>query len=103
MPPPHADHPTQSSEGVYVANFDCSATGFSPQAMDSSHLALVAFLLKYEGFEHYYCDRNLSMGMNLNNMAKMLKCTGNDDIVTTKADDGGDTITFMFKSPSKNR
>lgn len=86
---------------VNDANFDCSATGFSLQAMDSSHVALVALLLRSEGFEHYRCDRNLSMGMNLNNMSKMLKCAGNDDIITIKADDGSDTVTFMFESPSK--
>ncbi|MQL95832.1 hypothetical protein Taro_028503 [Colocasia esculenta] len=86
---------------VTDANFDCSATGFSLQAMDSSHVALVALLLRSEGFEHYRCDRNLSMGMNLNNMAKMLKCAGNDDIITIKADDGSDTVTFMFESPSE--
>ncbi|KAL0369756.1 UNVERIFIED_CONTAM: Proliferating cell nuclear antigen [Sesamum angustifolium] len=84
---------------VNDANFDCSATGFSLQAMDSSHVALVALLLRSEGFEHYRCDRNISMGMNLNNMAKMLKCAGNDDIITLKADDGSDTVTFMFESP----
>lgn len=87
-------------ELVNDANFDCSSTGFSLQAMDSSHVALVALLLRSEGFEHYRCDRNLSMGMNLNNMAKMLKCAGNDDIITIKADDGSDTVTFMFESPS---
>ena len=86
---------------VNDANFDCSATGFSLQAMDSSHVALVALLLRAEGFEHYRCDRNISMGMNLNNMSKMLKCAGNDDIITIKADDGSDTVTFMFESPSK--
>lgn len=85
---------------VTDANFDCSASGFSLQAMDSSHVALVALLLRSEGFDHYRCDRNLSMGMNLANMAKMLKCAGNDDIVTIKADDGSDTVTFMFESPS---
>ncbi|KAK6135904.1 hypothetical protein DH2020_030391 [Rehmannia glutinosa] len=83
---------------VNDANFDCSATGFSLQAMDSSHVALVAFLLRAEGFDHYRCDRNLTMGMNLGNMAKMLKCAANDDIVTIKADDGTDTVTFMFEN-----
>ncbi|MBA0609302.1 hypothetical protein Godav_021379 [Gossypium davidsonii] len=87
---------------VNDANFDCSATGFSLQAMDSSHVALVALLLRSEGFEHYRCDRNISMGMNLGNMSKMLKCAGNDDIITIKADDGSDTVTFMFESPSKS-
>ncbi|KAH9303213.1 hypothetical protein KI387_014796, partial [Taxus chinensis] len=88
---------------VTDANFDCSATGFSLQAMDSSHVALIALLLRSEGFEHYRCDRNMSMGMNLNNMAKMLKCAGNDDIITIKADDGGDTVTFMFESPNQDK
>lgn len=87
-------------ELVNDANFDCSASGFSLQAMDSSHVALVALLLRSEGFEHYRCDRNMSMGMNLNNVAKMLRCAGNEDIVTLKADDGSDTVTFMFESPS---
>ncbi|KAH7286717.1 hypothetical protein KP509_32G019600 [Ceratopteris richardii] len=31
---------------VTDANFDCSSTGFSLQAMDSSHVALVALLLR---------------------------------------------------------
>lgn len=88
---------------VNDANFDCSATGFSLQAMDSSHVALVALLLRSEGFEHYRCDRNISMGMNLTNMAKMLKCAGNDDIITIKADDGSDTVTFMFESPTQDK
>ncbi|KAK9055335.1 hypothetical protein SSX86_026418 [Deinandra increscens subsp. villosa] len=90
-------------ELVTDANFDCSATGFSLQAMDSSHVALVSLLLRSEGFEHYRCDRNLSMGMNLNNMSKMLKCAGNDDIITIKADDGSDTVTFMFESPTQDK
>ncbi|KAB2607035.1 proliferating cell nuclear antigen-like [Pyrus ussuriensis x Pyrus communis] len=88
---------------VNDANFDCSSSGFSLQAMDSSHVALVALLLRSEGFEHYRCDRNISMGMNLGNMSKMLKCAGNDDIITIKADDGSDTVTFMFESPTQDK
>ncbi|KAG5253781.1 proliferating cell nuclear antigen family protein [Salix suchowensis] len=88
---------------VNDANFDCSSSGFSLQAMDSSHVALVALLLRSEGFEHYRCDRNMSMGMNLGNMSKMLKCAGNDDIITIKGDDGSDTVTFMFESPTQDK
>jgi hypothetical protein len=145
---------------VTDANFDCSPTGFSLQAMDSSHVSLVALLLRADGFEHYRCDRSISMGMNLANMvraltsgrpcrragaaratpaaayraaagrggppsaarrcvaaaadarrraarrclpglrlqSKMLKCAGNDDIITMKADDNGDVVTFMFEN-----
>ena len=31
--------------------------------------------------------------------SKMLKCADNEDIITMKADDAGDVVTFMFESP----
>ena len=69
---------------IVDANFECSAAGFSLQAMDSSHVSLVSMQLRADGFDHFRCDRNLSMGINLGNMAKMLKCAGNEDVVTMK-------------------
>ena len=44
------------------ANFDCNSTGFSLQAMDPSHVSLVSLNLRADCFEHYRCDRNVSMG-----------------------------------------
>lgn len=49
---------------VTDANFDCSGAGFNLQAMDNSHVSLVAMQLRADGFEHFRCDRNLSMGKN---------------------------------------
>lgn len=69
--------------------------------MDSSHVSLVALFLRSEGFAHYRADRNLSLGINLQNMAKILKCSGTDDTITLKADDNGDQVEFMFESPSQ--
>ena len=85
---------------VSDANFDCNATGVSLQAMDSSHVSLVTMLLRAEGFDPFRCDRNQSLGINLNSMNKILKCSGNDDVITIKAEDGGDMVTFVFESPS---
>merc|ERR1712167_94845 len=59
---------------VTEANFDCDASGISLQAMDSSHVSLIAMQLKADGFEHYRCDRNVSIGMNLASLSKILKC-----------------------------
>jgi proliferating cell nuclear antigen len=86
---------------INEANFDCSSSGVSVQAMDSSHVSLISLLLRSDGFEHFRCDRNLSLGINLGSFTKVLKCAGNDDSVTLKADDVGDSLTFMFESPSK--
>ena len=77
------------------------ASPCKPWTPATSRWWLCCLVLK--GFEHYRCDRNFSMGMNLNNMAKMLKCAGNDDIITIKGDDGSDTVTFMFESPTQDK
>jgi len=90
-------------ELVTDANFDCSSAGVSLQAMDSNHVSLVALLLKAEGFEHYRADRNISLGINLSSMSKILKCSDDDDIITLKAEDSGDSVTFMFESPKQTR
>lgn len=47
---------------VTEANFDVNSTGFGLQAMDNSHVSLVALQLRADGFEHYRCDRSMSMG-----------------------------------------
>jgi proliferating cell nuclear antigen PCNA len=47
---------------VTDANFECSPAALSLQAMDTSHVALVSMTLRSDGFAHYRCDRNISMG-----------------------------------------
>jgi len=85
------------------ATWDCSSTGMALQAMDSSHVSLVSLLLRSDGFDTYRCDKNLSMGIKLPSMSKILKCSGNDDSITIKAGDDGDTVTFMFESPNGDK
>jgi proliferating cell nuclear antigen len=90
-------------ELITEANFEVSTAGISLQAMDSSHVSLVSLTLRADGFSHFRCDRSFSMGMNLNNMNKMLKCAGNDDAITMRAEDGSDVVTFLFENPSGDR
>jgi len=83
--------------------FDCSDSGIQLQAMDNAHVSLVSLNLRSDGFDKFRCDRNLSMGMNLSSMAKILKCANNDDTVTIKAQDNADTVTFMFESQNHEK
>lgn len=71
--------------------------------MDNSHVSLVSLTLRSDGFDKFRCDRNLSMGMNLASMAKILKCANNEDTLTMKAQDNADTVTFMFESPNQEK
>lgn len=88
---------------VTDANLDCSGNGICLQAMDASHVSLVTLQLKPEGFESFRADRSIPLGINLAHMAKILKCAGNDDVLTMKAEDSGDNVSFMFESPQQNR
>jgi len=88
---------------VQDANIDCTADEISVQAMDSSHVSLVQVMLQSNGFDHYRCDRAISLGFNSINMSKILKCAGNDDVITLKADDSAETLTLMFEAPSQDR
>ncbi|CAG8578480.1 8637_t:CDS:2 [Paraglomus brasilianum] len=90
-------------ELVTDANFDCSETGISLQAMDNSHVALVSVLLKADGFDPYTCDRNIPLGVNLGSLNKILKCAGNEDTITLKVDDTGDTLNLLFESQNNDR
>jgi len=86
---------------VTDAKFECTSSGIALQAMDAAHVSLVALLLRAEGFEEYRCDRNISLGINLESLGKVLKCAGNDDSVTIRANDDGDSITFIFEGKNK--
>lgn len=80
--------------------FEFSSGGMSLQAMESSHVVLVMLLMRSEGFESYRCDRTMPVGINMGSLGKIIKCAGNDDSITLKADDGGETINFVFESKS---
>ena len=36
-------------------------------------------------------------------MSKILKCASNDDIITMKAQDSADVVTFVFESPNQEK
>ena len=48
-------------------------------------------------------DRTLALGIKLESMAKILKCSGNDDMITLKTEDDADSLTFMFENPNQDR
>jgi len=85
------------------ANIDCTEDEMAIQAMDTSHVSLVAVSLRSDGFDHYRCDRPMSLWFNTTSMAKILKCSGNDDIITLSAQSGGDLLNMMFESPNQER
>ncbi|OQV16446.1 Proliferating cell nuclear antigen [Hypsibius exemplaris] len=85
------------------SSWDCTNSGMSLQAMDSAHVALVNVLLRSEGFENYRCNRNVTLGISLGSLTKVLKCAGNDDELTIRHDDKTNVVTFGFTNDESER
>lgn len=83
---------------ISEGNIDCTKSGLALQSMDGSHVSLVSLLLRAEGFEHYRCDRNISLGVQTASLSKILKCSGNDDALSLSAEDNGDALNIMFEA-----
>lgn len=105
------------------ANFDCNEDGIvrlpfpssspSPhshlslrtqrmQAMDNSHVALSSIELRREGFEPYRCDRPMSIGISLAALTKIVRSADNNDTLTMRKADDGDSLGLMFESTSES-
>ncbi|KDN49567.1 proliferating cell nuclear antigen [Tilletiaria anomala UBC 951] len=85
------------------ANFDCSDEGIHLQAMDNSHVALSAIELRADGFDPYRCDRPMTIGISLASLSKIVKSGNNDDILTLRKDESGDSLTLTFESAKTDR
>ncbi len=57
-------------------------TGMKLIATDSSKIVLIHMKLNSENFEHYSCSKKITIGVNMNNMFKLIKTMGNNDILT---------------------
>merc|ERR1719193_2809438 len=78
-------------------NFECSSEGIVCQSMDSSHVSLVSVTLTAKGFAEFACDDDCTLGMNLTNLNKILKCSGSKDSMTISAKDT-ENVRFKFEN-----
>ncbi len=82
-------------------NLEINPMGISLQAMDSSHVALVTLNLSSEGFEEYRCDKPMTLGVSISNLAKVLRCGGNEDSLTLSCEEDPSKLKVKFENLSK--
>lgn len=90
-------------ELVTDVNIDCTSAGLSLQSMDDAHVTLVILQMRAAGFENYRCDRTLPIGINMSSLSKIIKCGNNEDTLTLKANDDGETLSVVFESPKGDK
>ena len=71
--------------------------------MDTSHVALVSLNLSMEGFESYRCDSNVVLGVNINNLSKVMKLADPSDTITLQADQEPSVLKIIFENPKTQR
>ena len=57
-------------------------TGIKLIATDNSKIVLIHMKLHSENFEHYYCKDKVKIGINMNNLFKLIKVMNNNDILS---------------------
>ena len=86
-------------------NFELSGGGIFIQAMDAAHIALCQIDLNKDIFNHYVCDEQATIGININSLSKVLHCsTGNDSIILSIDDDHcGDHLNITIRNDKKQK
>jgi proliferating cell nuclear antigen len=87
---------------VDECNFTCTPEGVSLQAMDNSHVSLVALNMNAGMFEAYSCSSEVQLGVHLPNLSRILKCSSKDDALSMSAAADDDKISFEFVGANKS-
>jgi proliferating cell nuclear antigen len=62
-------------------------SGIKIVAMDSSHIVLVHLKLDSSKFEYYFCDKKITIGVNMLNFHKLIKTINSNDTLTLYIDE----------------
>merc|ERR1719433_2084352 len=61
-------------------------------------------ILKADGFEPWSCESSIQLGINLENLNKVLKCMGSKDEVEIKYNGNtSEECDFVFRSPNEDK
>lgn len=81
----------------------CHNDGMTMQAMDASHVVLCSFTLSANAFDHYVCENEIELGINIPTLEQILKSSKKDDVLTLKASQECDTLDLLFENKGLHR
>ncbi|CAK7902201.1 proliferating cell nuclear antigen [[Candida] anglica] len=90
-------------DSVKLCNFNCTEHGITVQAVDDSRVLLVSLLVGQSAFSEYRCDRDITLGIDLESFSKIIKCGNNEDYLTLLAEDSPDNVMTIFEDKKKER
>ena len=90
-------------ELVTNINLECCPDGLTVQAMDTSHVALVTFILRASSFDEFRCDGPQTLGLSLEKLAKVLRAADNDDAVVLRVEDQATRLSLVFEGRNEDK
>lgn len=87
---------------VDEVTFECSIEGMTLQAMDVSHISLVAINLPADSFQSYSCSEPTKLSFNIDTLAKIFKSISPKDTLTIKSDPDT-SIELHLNSPNDDK
>ena len=79
-------------------NIYVSEHGIQIGGMDSSHVSLIKCVLSSNDFTHFECKKEGQIGVNIQNISKILKCITNDDSLKLYSSDTHLNIVFQSEN-----
>ncbi|CAG8814406.1 21212_t:CDS:1, partial [Racocetra persica] len=73
-----------TKELVNDVNFRFTESGIEFSAMDGSHISFISVYLDYDDFQDYTCEREITIGISLITLDKVLNRAGDNDTLTLK-------------------
>ena len=88
-----------TSELIDEANFIAKPDGVSLRSMDPSHVAMIEVVLPVSFFDEYICDVEVNIGVNLDELKRLLRRAGaNDRLEMEILDPSRLTIKFIGRA-----
>ncbi|CAG8847698.1 36092_t:CDS:1, partial [Racocetra persica] len=73
-----------TKELVNDVNFRFMESGIEFSAMDGSHISFISVHLDYDDFQDYTCEQEITIGISLVTLGKVLNRASNNDTLTLK-------------------
>lgn len=84
-------------------NFEITKKGFTFQAMDDSHVALVYLNIPKELLRKFKFEKNALLGVNIDELCKMLKGAEMDDKLLLSCKEDENNLNVTYKSHHSNQ
>ena len=86
---------------VDEGTFNITKEGISLKAMDPSGISMVSFFIPNKAFSKFDVEKPVSVGLNLDNLSKILASSRNNEQLLMK--DSGNKVSIEFIGPTSKR